>query len=139
MIRLLKGGTYLLTGTRHGARLLRLQKQTYAWITTPRIGALLVYSAVPHSQREVLSTGNYRLYDVIDEPHLSDQLHLELEFGGNQWQGYLLPTGLPDRRRIRRRIIPTHEIITPHQDLHRSGTRGPVFIKQQGVRHGLSH
>lgn len=139
MIQLLKKGTYLLTGTRHGARLLRLQKQIYAWIATPRIGALLVYSTVPHIQREVLSTGNYRLYDVVNEPHLSDQLHLELEFGGNQWQGYLLPTGLPDRKHIRRRIIPTHEIITPHQNLRRSRTHGPAFIKQQGVRYGLSH
>lgn len=137
MIQLVGRGGYVLTGTRHGARLLRLQRRVYAWIVTPRIGALLVYSSVPHVQREVLSAGNYRLYDVISEPHLSDQLHLELELGNGKWQGYLLPTGLPDRAHIRRRIIPTHEVISHGPRLHDASNRGPAFVKPQGLRHGV--
>lgn len=139
MIQLVEKGTYLLTGTRHGARLLHLQKRVYAWIVAPRIGALLVYSKTPHIQREILNAGAYRLYDVTNEPYLSDQLHLELELANGTWQGYLLPTGLPDRQHIRRRVIPTREVITRGQPATRPHSRRPAFVKPQGARHGLPH
>jgi hypothetical protein len=32
--------------------------------------------------------------------------------GKGTWQGYLLPTGLPDDKKKRNRIIPTDEVIT---------------------------
>ena len=65
-----------------------------------------------HKADTVLSGGNYRLYDVDNEPKLSDQLHLELSTGNGSWQGYLLPTGLPTDTDKRNRIIPTGEVIT---------------------------
>lgn len=139
MIRLIEKGAYSLTGTRHGARLLYLQKHTYAWIVAPRIGALLIHSTVAHARHEALSAGSYRLYKVANEPHSSDQMHLELEFGDGKWQGYLLPAGLPDRRHIRRRIIPTRETITHSETPHRVRSRGPLIIRSPRIHYGLSH
>jgi len=60
----------------------------------------------------MLSLGQFRLYDVKDEPKLTDLIHLELFVGGGLWQGYLLPTGLPTDKDKRNRIIPTDELIT---------------------------
>jgi hypothetical protein len=116
MITIDKSGTYELTETKHGIKLLRLGKKAYAWVNAPHIGELLVYTTLPHADHETLSRGAYRLYSVVDEPELSDQLHLELEAGTDVWQGYLLLTGFPTRTATRRRIIPTHEVIShnPH-------------------------
>ncbi len=60
----------------------------------------------------MLSLGDYCLYDVEDEPALSDLPHLELEVGKDSWQSYLLLTGLPDDHKKRGRIVPTKEYIT---------------------------
>jgi hypothetical protein len=45
----------------------------------------------------------------MDEAHLTDQQHLELNVGDHTWQGYLLPTGLPTPDKKRVRIIATNE------------------------------
>ncbi|TAH33842.1 hypothetical protein EYC58_00155 [Candidatus Saccharibacteria bacterium] len=118
MITIDETGTYELVETKHVIKLLKLHGKTYAWITAPGIGELLVYSSVPHTEHEMLSEGSYRLYSVVDEPHLSDQLHLELEFGSDKWQGYLLPTGFPTKHDTRRLIIPTHEVIAHNPQFH---------------------
>lgn len=112
MITIIDSGSYGLSETKHGIKLLKLRAKTYAWITAPHIGELLVHITFPHVAQEELSVGSYRLYTVRDEPHLSDQLHLELEIGHGQWQGYVLPVGFPTAHNTRRRIIATHEIIT---------------------------
>ena len=59
-----------------------------------------------------MAVGKYRLYKVMDDPNLTDTWHLELAVGNGLWQGYLLPTGLPNNRKKRNRIIPTDELIT---------------------------
>ncbi len=119
MIVVVDSGTYTLAETKHGTKLLRLDDSTYAWIVAPRIGSLLIRSSLPHIEKDVLSRGAYRIYSVTDEPHFSDQLHLEVEVGYDTWQGYLLPTGLPDARDTRKLLIPTHEVIT-HNPAYRS-------------------
>jgi hypothetical protein len=119
MIMLLRTGAYELAETKNGIKLLHLGTKTYAWIVAPRIGSLLIFSSLPHVEREVLSKGIFRLYKVVDEPHLSDQLHLEVEVGKDVWQGYLLPTGLPNREASRKLVIPTREIITHNPYFHK--------------------
>lgn len=87
-------------------------KDTFAWVNVQEIGEILVTSHKTHMADAILAVGKYRLYDVNDEPKLSDQLHLELSVGDGIWQGYLLPTGFPKGKKIRSRVIPTREIIT---------------------------
>ncbi|HEY1063901.1 MAG TPA: hypothetical protein VGE30_01235 [Candidatus Saccharimonadales bacterium] len=111
-------GIFKLTETKHGTKILYLNSKSYAWIFVPKIGSLLIYSTSPHKVRDVLSTGRFYIYDVDNEPHLSDQLHLELETGKEDWQGYLLPTGLPEPDNTTKLFIPTHEVIT-HNPAHR--------------------
>jgi hypothetical protein len=112
MISTIASGLYTLGQSHHGVKLLQLHGETFAWVTVPRIGGLLVHTTQPHVLHERLSRGRYRLYNVVDEPRFSDQLHLELEYGTNAWQGYVLPSGLPTRHVTRRRIVPTQELIT---------------------------
>jgi hypothetical protein len=112
MITLLKTGLYKLIETKHQTKILYLDGNIYAWVETTGIGEILVTSHKVHKTDCVLSTGHYLLYDVENEPHLTDQIHLELEVGKDYWQGYLLLTGLPGEEKKRVRIIPTNEIIT---------------------------
>ena len=112
MIQLIKTGQYKLIETKGQTKILYLDSKTYAWINVEDIGEILVTSLVPHKSDAILAIGKYRLYDVKDEPKLTDLLHLELLVGDGIWQGYLLTTGLPTQKDKRKRIIPTDEIIT---------------------------
>lgn len=116
MVRLINDGTFRLMETNHGIKLLKLNHKMYAWIVAPRIGSLLIYSAYPHKIVDILSRGHFQLYSVIDDAHLSDGLHLEVEVGERSWQGYLLLTGLPDRVNTRKPIMPTRELVSPLVD-----------------------
>ena len=98
--------------TRNDVKILKLDKKTYVWIFTKSIGEILVATHRGHRTDQKLVKGEYRIYDVKDEPMLVDQLHLELAIGEGDWQGYLLPTGFPKDRKTRTRIIPTNERIT---------------------------
>lgn len=112
MIALHRNGLYKLIETKHHTKVLYLDNDIYGWVEPAHIGEILVVSHKVHKTDCVLSIGHYRLYDVENEPYLSDQPHLELEVGREKWQGYLLPTGLPDAHKKRSRIIPTIETIT---------------------------
>ncbi len=112
MIKQLRAGFYKLIETKANTKVLYLDNETYAWVEPPAIGEILVYSHKTHREDCSLAMGRYTLYGVEDEPHLSDNYHLELEYGKSAWQGYLLLTGLPDDHHKRARIIPTTEIIT---------------------------
>jgi len=112
MISLYRSGVYRLIETKHHTKILYLSFDVFAWLEPTGIGEILVASYKKHKADCVLSMGRYNLYDVKDEPNLSDQQHLELDVGMSNWQGYLLPTGLPDSHKKRSRIIPTDEIIT---------------------------
>ena len=117
MISLQKSGIYKLIETKRHTKILSLDSAVFAWLEPTGIGVILVASYKKHKADCVLSIGKYNLYDVDDEPHLSDQQHLELDTGMDNWQGYLLLTGLPDSNKIRSRIIPTHEVITHNPEI----------------------
>lgn len=113
MIRFLKQGTYILAETKEGTKILTFDlKSSYAWIVAGGIGEILVSSHSQHLNSHILTSGMYRVYQIKDEPDLTDLMHLELLVGNGVWQGYLLPTGFPKGVKKRSRIIPTHEIIT---------------------------
>ncbi len=124
MIGLYRSGFYKLIETKQHTKVLYLDHAVYAWIEPAKFGEILVVSHKPHKADCVLSLGHYFIYDVKDEPHVSDHVHLELDVGRGYWQGYLLLTGLPTDEKIRARIVPTHEVITGNathehiQDLH---------------------
>ncbi len=112
MIKLLEEGEYKLLETKGEIKILILGTATYAWVDLEGIGEILVTSHKTHKTDTTLALGQYKLYDVDDEQTLSDQRHLELSVGKGAWQGYLLPTGLPDDQKIRSRVIPTKEVIS---------------------------
>ena len=113
MIKRLQEGQYNLIETKAQTKILTLDdKQTFAWVNAAEIGEILVTSHKTHDIDHILSTGKYRMYEVKDEPKLTDLIHLELLVGDGIWQGYLLTSGLPSETKKRNRIIPTTEIIT---------------------------
>jgi hypothetical protein len=111
MIKLHKKGKYSLVETRNDVKVLKLDKKTFVWVFTKSIGEILVATHRGHKTDQKLAKGEYRIYDVKNEPELVDQLHLELTIGEGDWQGYLLPTGFPKVKKTRSRIIPTNELI----------------------------
>jgi len=113
MIRLVSSGYYRLIETKANTKILSLDgKNTFAWITADEIGEILITTHNPYSTDNILALGKYRIYDVKNEEKLTDLHHLELFVGEGKWQGYLLPTGLPNNKDKRKRIIPTNEIVT---------------------------
>lgn len=116
MIKLLKDGDYSLVETKDHIKIMTLDDAQFAWVAASGIGEILVTSHNPHKVDYLLATGKYRIYLVKDEPKLVDQQHLELHVGRKDWQGYLLPTGLPTDKKKRSRIIATKEIISAPRD-----------------------
>ena len=112
MITLLQSGKYALKETKNHTKILVLDRKGYAWTDLEDLGEIVIVSHRPSSIDHVLAVGSYRLYKVKNEPHLTDNNHLELFTGESVWQGYLLPVGLPTKKYVRNRIIPTNEIIT---------------------------
>ena len=124
MINLHRSGHYKLIETKNDIKILYLDQDVFAWIEPKEIGEILVVSHKPHKTDCLLNIGDYKLYDVDDEPSLSDQQHLELEVTGGVWQGYLLLTGLPNDLKKRGRIIATNEVITGKQLVKNQLERG---------------
>jgi hypothetical protein len=112
MITVMAKGDYRLIETKSQVKILYLDGQAYAWVWAKDIGEILVTTHQPHTTDHVLAVGRYRMYQVENDPSYVDLPHLELLVGPSEWQGYLLPTGLPLGKKIRARIIPTTEQIT---------------------------
>lgn len=133
MITKSRTGSYRIALTHRRTKMLYLDDQHFAWLTTKDIGDILVASHRDQDIEVMLGTGHYCMYQVEDEPQLTDVWHLELQYGQTTWQGYLLPAGLPDAINPRRRIIPTHQIITGNAEyrsnfiLHRRRSFIPLF------------
>lgn len=112
MITTIKKGTYKLIESRSGTKMLLLDdKDSFAWIYAKGIGSVLAMVSFPKDYINLFSQGEYGLFDVSNEPELTDLEHLELQAGEKKWQGYLLLSGLPTEKHRRSRIIPTDELI----------------------------
>src|SRR5689334_13706512 len=103
MIQLLRGGKYNLIETKGHTKILMLDEDQYPWFYIKNIGEILSRSYKVHSINNVLSQGIYRLYGVENEPDLVDLQHLELSVDEDEWQGYLLPNGLPEYKNNKHR------------------------------------
>ena len=85
MIRLLDEGHYRLIETKNQTKILTLgEQQVFAWVMAEDIGEILVTSLTKHLTDHILALGRYRLYEIKDEPALTDLLHLELNVGEGQ-------------------------------------------------------
>lgn len=111
MINLIETGKYKLSGSKD-KMVLSLGDKDYLWTHARGIGELLTLAKKSHPLEYTLAQGDFTTYAVKDEPGVVDLEHLELSLGHGEWQGYLLLTGLPTPDRIRRRIIPTDEVIS---------------------------
>ena len=111
MIKLLKSGNYKMTVQKDEHKIIVLDNQGYHWDTAKGIGEILTLCKTPHKEDHTLVQGNFKLFEVKNEPKLVDLQHLELSVGKNKWQGYLLLTGLPNKNKLRSRIIATKELI----------------------------
>lgn len=134
MITTLQKGKYSIVETKLRTKILYLDSQAFAWIHPQKIGEILVSSHHLAGSDTKVSQGDYILYDVKDEDYLVDLQHLELEYGFQSWQGYLLPTGLPHDEKKRSRIIPTDELITrmPFFRTHLVMNRPKLLIRSTG-------
>lgn len=112
MIKLVKQGDYYLIETIKMTKILLIDGASFVWINAKGVGEILAFSHKKHLTDYILAVGKYRLYKVEKEPNLTDKWHLELSVGEGLWQGYLLPSGLPDNKKKRNRIIPIKELIT---------------------------
>lgn len=115
MIRQVRRGVYRLIETKGYTKILLLNNVKYAWIFARPIGQILVKTRNPYETGALLGAGEFRMYEVEDEEELTDQRHLELRVGEDEWQGYLLPSGLPTTNKVRVRIIPTNELVSAHR------------------------
>jgi len=127
----MKIGLYKLVETKENTKLLYLDDRAYAWIMPKTTGEILVVMRQEHKFDTVLSTGHYCLYDVKDEPKLTDLEHLELQVGDHEWQGYLLPTGMPVESKIRSMIISTNQTITTNPAYRGSLLVRPNFLTKK--------
>jgi len=112
MVSIMRQGSYKLTESRLQIKALYLDSSSYAMLFIDALGEMIATAREPKPSDYTLSAGHYRLYDIVDEPDMSEGLHLELEVGDDIWQGYLLPNGLPDKGSIRGCLLPTHELVT---------------------------
>lgn len=128
MINLQMSGSYKLLETSHDAKVLYLNGDCYAWSCVQYPCELTLTMHQKARTDCLLGMGRYRLYDVDDEPALSDLFHLELEVGNDIWQGYLLADGLPGKGKERAKIAATRELITtnPVHDIINVAVGGKV-------------
>ena len=112
MIKVLSNGSYKLIETKQQIKILYLDDTPYVWLFLKGIGHVLETTNKPHKAEHILAEGRYRLYEVKDDPKLSDNQRLELVVGPGKWQGYLLLTGLPNQTKKRSMIIATDETIS---------------------------
>lgn len=128
MITLVKQGHYRLGETKNHSRVLFLDDVCYIWLVIATIGDIISRTTRKHTIKTVFSRGRYRLYDIADEPDLVDLKHLELEVGEDNWQGYLLLTGLPQQNKPRSRIIATEENISEYLHMtHRNAVENRLM------------
>lgn len=111
MIKVVLCGKYRLVETVEHLKVLYLDDAVYLWQYEPGTGDVLVLIGYQYPAGYTLACGNYRVYEVTDEPRFSGHIHLELYLGDQHWQGYVLEAGLPPKH-SQSFIAPTAEVIT---------------------------
>lgn len=113
MLQVTGSGTYKLIETKDNIKILFIDdKNAYSWKNANCSGDLVYLKLDTDKICCFLSVGNWRLYEIKDEPGLTNGNHFELNVGKGKWQGYLLPKGFPTPLNKRAHISQTSEIIT---------------------------
>lgn len=110
MIRVVSRGNYRLVETKDFTKVfLFSNRQAFTWL--PAQGMIEMYYEKNPSLMSTLARGTYYIYETKNEndPPI---LQLEVYIGKRAWQGYMLPAGLPTMKEMRKRIIPTKDVIT---------------------------
>lgn len=113
MLKVIGSGTYKLTETKDNTKVLFIDDNYACSWKNEKCNGDLVYLK-PDTDKICcfLSVGNWRLYEIKDEPGLTIGNHFELNVGKGKWQGYLLPKGFPTQINKKKPISQTDEIIT---------------------------
>lgn len=109
MIRLIQWGNYRLAIIAEGNAIVSLDDDVYSLYPEYKTMEL---SDIDIDTALVLHRGDYKLYDVYDEPQLAETIHLELEDEDGYIVNYLLPQGLPVNSKRRTRQLTTTQQIT---------------------------
>ncbi len=109
MITIINSGYYQLFETREKTKILVLGKDSYRWTSVNGIAELINDDSRIDTSNKLLCSGQFKLFDVKDELHLTSVLHLELANSEGRAQVYLLLTGLPFEKGMHKRIVPTIE------------------------------
>lgn len=109
MIRLIRWGNYRLAMIAEGNALISIDDDVYSLYPDYKTMGL---SDADMDAALTLHHGDYRLYDVYDEPQLAETIHLELEDEDGYIKSYLLPRGLPGNSKRRVRQLTTTQQIT---------------------------
>lgn len=123
MIRLIQWGEYRLAIIAEGNTIIAIDNHVYSLF--PDHATLEFYdNQLPSLVVSALTLhrGNYRVFDVYDEPQLTETIHLELEDEDGYVKSYLLPRGLPHQNMRRARQIPTVQQIT-------NSSRKIIYVK----------
>lgn len=109
MIRLIQWGNYRLAMIAEGNAFISIDDDVYSLYPD--------YKTMESSEADMdaaltLHHGDYKLYDVYDEPQLTETIHLELEDEDGYIKSYLLPQGLPVNSKRRVRQLTTTQQIT---------------------------
>jgi hypothetical protein len=109
-VRILERGRYELLEDAHGHRFLALDgKRWYAWISAQR-SPILVRTDPNHAIERTLQRGKYFLVDFRQDPKFKDMPHLFLQ-KDDEYQEYLLPSGLPTERDPQVRFVVTRNAL----------------------------
>lgn len=109
MIRLIQWGNYRLAMIAEGNAFISIDDDAYSLYPDYKT---LELSDADIDAALTLHHGDYRLYDVYDEPQLAETIHLELEDEDGYIKSYLLPRGLPENSKRRVRQLTTAQQIT---------------------------
>jgi hypothetical protein len=114
-VRVLERGKYELFEDAHGHRFLVLDgNRWYAWIDAQR-SPLLVRTDSDHEIERTLQRGRFLLVNFRRDPKFKDMPHLFLQ-KGDEYQEYLLPSGLPSPRDPQVRFVVTRNSL-PRKEL----------------------
>ena len=113
MLQVIGSGTYKLTETKDNTKVLFIDdEKAFGWKNGKCDGDLFLLAPDTENICCFLSVGKWRLYEIKDEPGLTDGNHFELHVGRGRWQGYLLPEGFPTAVNKQRPISQTGQTIT---------------------------
>jgi len=109
VMKTISTGNYCLRKIDSDHKLLTLDKKSYIWtLSDPDY---LERGAMIDNKFPVISKGRFWIFDVLSHPRLTKGLHLSIVKAPGEWEAYIMPDGLPDKKHTQSGIVPTKERI----------------------------